>query len=45
MQNMAVNRLTPILNVSDTHAVHRHCQMHVRHPDGHVFRISRSVER
>jgi hypothetical protein len=35
---MLAKGLTPILNVSDIH------EMHVRHPDGHVFRIGRGLE-
>ena len=37
--------------VEDIDAVHRHCveqwgvrEMHVRHPDGHVFRIGRGID-
>jgi catechol 2,3-dioxygenase-like lactoylglutathione lyase family enzyme len=35
--------------VDDVDAAHQHClehvrEMHVRHPDGHVFRVSRHVD-
>jgi hypothetical protein len=47
---MQARRLNPILNVSDVRASFA-CdmpwnvrEMHVRHPDGHVFRISQGLE-
>ena len=64
---MKVDRLTPILNVSDlkqtfewfeklgwqkawdwgnpaTNMPRGAREMHVRHPDGHVFRVSQGIE-
>jgi hypothetical protein len=57
---MKVDRLTPILNVSDLKRTFEWFEklgwqkawdwgipareMHVRHPDGHVFRVSQGIE-
>jgi hypothetical protein len=50
LATMQARRLNPILNVSDVRASFA-CdmpwnvrEMHVRHPDGHVFRISQGLE-
>ena len=42
MIGMLAHGLTPILNPTDMPWGVR--EMHLRHPDGHVFRISRGIE-